>query len=74
MDNNELKDALLNKRPVIYKNRENIDLEFQCVSAIRYTEKNGGVEVSAELTDLNGKSVTICDPKRIRYKEGLNND
>lgn len=69
MDNNELKNALLNKRPVIYKNRDNIDLEFQCVSAIRYTEKNGGVEVSAELTDLNNKSVTICDPKRIKYKE-----
>lgn len=69
MDNNELKNALLNKKAVIYKSHDNIDLNFKCVSAIRYTENNGGVEVSAELTDLNNKSVTICDPKRIRYKE-----
>lgn len=69
MDNNELKNALLNKRPVIYRNHYGIEAEYKCVSAIRYTEKNGHITVSAEITDATDRSVTICKPENLRYKE-----
>lgn len=70
MDNEQLKAALLNKKPVIYKNSDGSDSVYKCVSAIRYTEHNGRVSVSAEITDLNGTSVIICAPERLSYKGG----
>ena len=70
MNNEQLKSALLNKKPVIYTNAVGIENEYKYVSAIRYTEKNGGFRVSAEITDLNGISVTICNPEKLRFKEG----
>ena len=69
MSNDELKCALLNKKPVIYKNSYGVEAEYKCVSAIRYTEENGRIKVSAEITDVNDRSVTRCDPERLRYKE-----
>lgn len=70
MNNDELKAALLNKKPVIYTNWRGSEDEYKHVSAIRYTEENGRVVVSAEITDLNGRCVTVCDPEKLRYKEG----
>ena len=72
MNNADLKEALLNKKPVIYTNAEGVEAEYKCVSAIRYTEKNGRVDVSVEITDLNERSVTICKPEKLRYKEKSN--
>ena len=70
MDNEQLKSALLNKSPVIYKNNDGNESVYKCVSGSRYTEKNGRVVVSAEITDINGRSVLICPPEKIRFKEG----
>ena len=69
MDNEQLKIALLNKKPVLYQNSDGRDSVYKCVSGIRYTEKNGRVMVSAEITDINGTSVVICAPERLRFKE-----
>lgn len=69
MDNEQLKIALLNKKPVFYKNSDGNESLYKCVSGIRYTEKNGRVVVSAEITDLNGRSVVICPPEKLRFKE-----
>ena len=70
MDHEQLKNALLNKKPVIYTDKRGEESEYKCVSAIRYTEKNGRVVVSAEITDLYANSITVCDPEKLRYKEG----
>jgi hypothetical protein len=70
MDNEQLKNALLNKKPVLYKNNDGRESLYKCVSGIRYTEKNGRVVVSAEITDLNGRSVLVCPPEKLRFKEG----
>ncbi len=70
MDNEQLKSALLNKRRVILKNNDGGESEYKCVSAIRYTERDGRVIVSAEIADLGGNSVIVCDPQKLRYKEG----
>jgi hypothetical protein len=70
MDNEQLKSALLNKKPVIYKNSDGSESVYKCVSAIRYTEKNGRVVVSAEITDLNGSTVVVCAPEKLRFREG----
>lgn len=68
MTNEELKAALLNKTPVILTHADGHDGEYKCVTAIIYRAKNGRVDVSAELQDLNGRSVVICDPKKVREK------
>lgn len=70
MNNEQLKSALLNKKPVIYTNNEGIESEYKCVSAIRYTEKNGRVMVSAEIIATKSNSVTVCNPEKLRFKEG----
>lgn len=69
MNNNELKEALLNQRPVILKHPMYGELHYSCVSAIIYRVKNGKLDVSAELKDKCGCSVTIADPKQICYEE-----
>lgn len=70
MDNEQLKAALLNKKPVIYKDNDGLESVYKCVTAIRYTEKNGCVAVSAEIADLRANSVIVCAPERLRFKEG----
>lgn len=70
MDGEQLKNALLNKRPVILKNSDGSESVYKCVTAIRYTEKDGRVLMSAEIADLNANSVVICAPEKLRYKEG----
>ena len=70
MDNEQLKSALLNKRRVLLKNSDGSESEYKCVSAIIYTERDGEIFVSAEITDLNNNSVVRCYPQKLRYKEG----
>lgn len=69
MDNVELKDALLSGKPIILTHTDGHDGEYKRVSAIVYRAHNKRIIVSAELLDLNGHSVIICDPKNIRLKE-----
>ena len=68
MTNAELKEALLNKQPVVMTTNDGAELHCQYVSGIIYRERGGGIAVSAEVLDRNGKCRYNCDPKQIRYE------
>lgn len=70
MTNDELKQALFNKRPVIHNMPLLGEIEYKCVSAIIYrVNKQSKLDISAELTDICGHSVSTVDPALLRYKE-----
>lgn len=61
MTNNEAKEALKNRTPVIFKN-----IEYSYISAIIYRyDDNRNLIISAELTDKNKRSVTIAQLKDV---------
>ena len=68
MTNAELKEALMNKRPVVVTTNDGAILHCRCVSGIVYREKGGKVIVSGEVLDRNGNCLYNCDPKNIRYE------
>ena len=68
MTNAELKDALLNKKPVVLSLNDGTEIHCRYVYGITYREQNGGVSVLAEVIDKNGKCQYNCDPKQIRYE------
>ena len=71
MSNEELKEALINRRPIIARIPPMGEIEYAYVSAIIYRRnERGGVDVSAEIMDKCLHSVTTIDPKHIQYKEG----
>ncbi len=69
MNNEELKEALVSGRPVIHNMALLGKLEYKRVSAIIYRHRSGKLEITAELEDKCGHSVTIVDPKQISFKE-----
>ena len=69
MNNTELKEALFNKRPVIFNMPSLGEIRYKCVSAIICRVKDGKLTVSAEIEDKYGHSVTIVRPESIRYEE-----
>lgn len=69
MTNAELKEALLNEKPVIATTNDGTELHCRKVSGITYRKHNGGISVHAEVIDQNGKCQYNCDPKQIRYRE-----
>jgi hypothetical protein len=68
MTNAELKEALLNKQPVVLTTGGGEELHCRYVSGIVYRERGGGISVHAEVLDKNGNCVYNCDPKQIRYE------
>lgn len=60
MNNQELKEALLQRFPVVCRG-----VTYDRVSGIIYRAANGQIVVTAELMDKNGNSVTIVDPKNV---------
>lgn len=61
MTNEEAKNALKNRTPVVFKN-----IEYLYISAIIYRyDKNLNLVISAELTDKNKRSVTIAQLKDV---------
>lgn len=60
MNNQELKEALLQRFPVVCRG-----VTYDQVSAIIYRAVNGQIVVTAELMDKNVNSVTIVDPKNV---------
>ena len=61
MTNEEAKIALKNLTPVVFKN-----IEYSYISAILYRyDKNDNLIISVELTDKNGRSVTIAQLKDV---------
>lgn len=69
MDNDELKEALFKKTPVIFTHPDGHKGEYKYVSAIIYRNAGGKLEITAEISDYNGRTVVICDPQNIRQKE-----
>lgn len=70
MENSELKNALLSRRPVIHNYPLHGAVKYSYVSAVIYRRnKNGGIDTEAELYDKCGHSVMISKPKYIRYAE-----
>lgn len=69
MNNEELKEALFGKFPVIVKMASMGDIECKCVSGIIYRVRDGKLAIAAEVMDGNCNSVMIVDPKTIRKKE-----
>lgn len=65
MTSEEIKDALLNKYPVCADG-----IEYKCVTAVIYRERDGNIVVSAELLDKNQNSVTVVLLKNIEKKGG----
>lgn len=63
MTTEEIKDALLKKYPVCAGG-----IEYKCVNAVIYRERDGRIEVSAELLDRCENSVTIVSLKNIEKK------
>lgn len=70
MTNDELKEALITKRPVIATILSIGDIEYRCVRSIIYRFDNGELKISAELLDRNANSVTTVAAEQIRFKEG----
>lgn len=60
MTNQELKEALLQRCPVVCRG-----ITYNHVSGIIYRAANGQIVVTAELMDKNGSSVTIAEPRNI---------
>lgn len=70
MSNEELKEALINQRPIIASLPSLGEIEYAYVSAIIYRRnERGGVDITAEIMDKCLHSVTRIDPKYIQYKE-----
>lgn len=69
MTNAELKEALLNKKPVVLTTNDGAEIQCKYVYGITYRERKGHIAVYAEVLDYNGRCQYNCDPKQIRYRE-----
>lgn len=68
MTNQEARDAMLNRSPVVHKG-----LEFSRISAIIYRPtEDGGIRVTVELADKCGHSVTIANTKDVTLSDNTN--
>mgnify|MGYP003307596791 CR=1 FL=1 len=68
MTNTELKEALLNKQPVVLTMADGTELHCKYVNAIVYRSRCNSILVRAEVLDKNGNCVYDCHPKRLRYE------
>lgn len=68
MTNTEAKTAMLQRMPVIYKG-----INYSHISAIIYRyDKYNNLQISAELTDKNNRSVTIAQIKDVTTYDNQN--
>ena len=66
MTNTELKEALLSKKPVVYRHFYYGEIKCKCVNAIRYTiGASGEILVQAELLGKNGCTIMIAKPEDV---------
>ena len=68
MTNAELKEALLNKKPVVLTMNDGAKIHCKHVYGITYREKNGNILVQAEVIDKNCRCQYNCSPQQIRYE------
>lgn len=69
MNNEEVKQALANGKPVIYFMPLVGDVNYDRVSAVIYRIINGELAVIAELEDKKGRSTATVRIDRLRFKE-----
>lgn len=70
MQADELKEALRNRKAVLVSSPLYGDIRYARVSAVIYRlNRHGRMRVQAEVEDLCGHSISIVDPKKIRYAE-----
>lgn len=69
MSNDELKQALFDRSPVIARFDSIGDVPCAYVSAIVYRVCGGNLRIQAEVMDLNERSIMIVEPKNLRKKE-----
>ena len=70
MTNEEIKAALINRKPVVVRSNKRDTLRYKCVTAIRYVlDKNGEIAVQAELLDNNSNSVIITKASEVYYND-----
>lgn len=76
MNNEEVKQALANGKPVIYFVPLVGDVRYDRVSAVIYRIINGELAVTAELEDRKGRSTATVRIDRLRFenKEDKEND
>jgi hypothetical protein len=63
MTSEEIKDALLNKYAVVANG-----IEYKCVTAVIYREKDGRITVSGELLDKCNHSGTVVALDKIKKR------
>lgn len=69
MTNDELKEALLNERPVMAEIMLLGEIEFACVAGIECSNDNSKIKVSVKLKDkYNENSFMHVMPQKVRYK------
>ena len=68
MTNAELKEALLNKQPVVVTTNDGAEIHGKYVFGITYRAQNGNIVVYAEVMDRNGRCHYHCKPQQIRYE------
>lgn len=69
MTNDKLKEAMLNRIPVIHKFPTTGEIEYERITALIYRlDDNNNVVVSAELRSKNGCSVTIAKAEDVKEK------
>lgn len=73
MNNEEVKQALANGKPVIYFVPLVGDVRYDRVSAVIYRIINGELAVTAELEDREGRSTATVRIDRLRFKEDKEN-
>lgn len=61
MNSNDIKDALLDGRPVLHNG-----ITYEKVSAVVYRNRNGKIAVSAELLDKNHNCVVVASIDKIQ--------
>lgn len=70
MTNAELKDALMNESPVVWRSPVYGEIRYKCVHAIRYMRgKNGSINILAELMDHNNNSITTVNVREVFFDD-----
>ncbi|MGN1111804.1 MAG: hypothetical protein ACI4RP_01240 [Acutalibacteraceae bacterium] len=64
MNNKQLKEALFSGCPV-----EHNGIVYKCISGIIYRSKDGELNITAEVTDKNNNSISIVEPRELKFAE-----
>lgn len=73
MTNEELKAALISRKPVVLRQNSRDSILCKRVSAIRYTlDNNGEIVVQAELLDKNSNSIIIAKASGVCLADSTN--